>query len=69
MGRDADIRGTTLFNVNEQDYEAIHSGIVAALEKGKLRAIIDMTLPLAEAARAHQLVMEGDSHGKIVLIP
>jgi len=69
MSRDADIRGMTLFNVNDQDYEAIHHGIVEALEKGKLKAIIDMKLPLAEAARAHQLVIEGDSHGKIVLIP
>jgi NADPH:quinone reductase len=69
MSRDADIRGMTLFNVNDQDYQAIHSGIVAALEKGRLKPIIETTLPLAEAARAHQLVMEGDSHGKIVLIP
>ncbi|HEV8607131.1 MAG TPA: NADPH:quinone reductase [Tepidisphaeraceae bacterium] len=69
MSRDADIRGMTLFNVNDQDYEAIHAGIVAMLEKGGLKAIIDMTLPLAEAARAHKLVLEGESHGKIVLIP
>ena len=69
MSRDADIRGMTLFNVNDQDYEAIHQGIVAELEKGKLKPIVEMKLPLAEAARAHQLVMEGDSHGKIVLNP
>jgi NADPH2:quinone reductase len=69
MSRDADIRGMTLFNVNDQDYEAIHAGIVAMLEKGRLKAIIDMTLPLAEAARAHKLVLEGESHGKIILIP
>jgi NADPH:quinone reductase len=69
MSRDADIRGMTLFNVNDEDYEAIHTGIVAALEKGRLKPIIDMRLPLAEAPKAHQLVMEGDSHGKIVLIP
>ena len=69
MSRDAEIRGMTIMNLNDQDYQAIHTGIVAALEKGKLKPIIDMTLPLAEAARAHQLVMEGDSHGKIVLIP
>jgi NADPH:quinone reductase-like Zn-dependent oxidoreductase len=59
----------TLFNVNDQEYEAIHTGIVAAVEKGKLKPIIDAKLPLAEAARAHHLVMEGESHGKIVLIP
>jgi NADPH2:quinone reductase len=69
MTRDADIRGMTLFNVNDQDYEAIHHGIVTALEKGKLKPIVDMKLPMAEAARAHQLVIEGDSHGKIVLLP
>jgi NADPH2:quinone reductase len=69
MGRDADIRGMTINNLNDQDYEAIHTGIVAAVEKGRLKPIIETTLPLAEAARAHQLVMEGDSHGKIILIP
>jgi NADPH:quinone reductase len=69
MTRDADIRGMTLFNVNDQDYEAIHHGIVTALEKGKLKPIVDMKLPMAEAARAHQLMIEGDSHGKIVLLP
>jgi NADPH2:quinone reductase len=69
MTRDADIRGMTINNLNDQDYEAIHSGIVATLEKGRLKAIIDTTLPLAEAARAHKMVLEGESHGKIVLIP
>jgi len=69
MSRDADIRGMTIMNLTDQDYEAIQTGIVAAVEKGKLKPVIDMKLPLAEAARAHQLVMEGESHGKIVLIP
>jgi len=69
MTRDADIRGMTILNLDDQDYEAIHVGIVAAVEKGRLKPIIQMKLPLAEAARAHQLVLEGDSHGKIVLIP
>ena len=69
MSRDADIRGMTIMNLSDQDYEAIQTGIVAAVEQGKLKPIIDMKLPLAEAARAHQLVMEGESHGKIVLIP
>src|SRR5258706_204321 len=66
MSRDADIRGMTINNLSDQDYEAIHTGIAAAVEKGKLKPIIDMKLPLAEAARAHQLVLEGESHGKIV---
>jgi len=31
--------------------------------------VINQELPLAEAPRAHQLVMEPGSYGKIVLIP
>jgi NADPH2:quinone reductase len=69
MSRDADIRGMTLFNVNDADYRSIHAAIVAHLENGTLRPIIDEQMPLADAPRAHQAVMEGNSHGKIVLIP
>jgi NADPH2:quinone reductase len=69
MSRDADIRGMTLFNVNDQDYQAIHTGIVGELEKGRLKPIIDARLPLGEASQAHKMVLEGDSHGKIVLVP
>jgi hypothetical protein len=30
---------------------------------------VGVELPLAEAPRAHQLVMEPGAHGKIVLVP
>lgn len=69
MVRDADIRGMTLFNLNDAEYRGIHAAIVAHLENGTLRPIIDEQMPLADAPRAHQSVMEGNSHGKIVLIP
>jgi NADPH2:quinone reductase len=68
MGRDADIRGMTLWNVTEAQLHAIHSALYAGLENQTLRPIIQAEIPLAEAPRAHELVMEGNSHGKIVLI-
>ena len=37
------------------------------LEEGKLTVMIDDILPFEEAARAHQIIEEGRSHGKILL--
>jgi NADPH:quinone reductase-like Zn-dependent oxidoreductase len=39
------------------------------IESGKIRAVIDQTLPLAEARRAHQLMEERAQFGKLVLVP
>ena len=41
----------------------------ALIADGKLRPLVSTTLPLAEAARAHQLVEAGHVQGKIVLPP
>jgi NADPH:quinone reductase-like Zn-dependent oxidoreductase len=43
--------------------------IVKLVEEGKLRPILDRVLPLAEAARAQQLLEERAQFGKIVLQP
>jgi len=43
--------------------------IVKLVEEGKLRPILDRVLPLAEAARAQQLLEERAQFGKIVLRP
>lgn len=69
MARDAVILGMTLFNATEQELASIHAGLGAALESGVARPVIDEEVPLAEAARAHEEVMQGGSYGKIVLIP
>ena len=39
------------------------------IESGKLRAVIDQTLPLQEAKRAHELMQNRLQFGKLVLIP
>ena len=69
MRRDASILGMTLMNANDRDLAAIHAALVAGLENGALRPIVRTELPLAEAPRAHQLVMEAGAFGKIVLVP
>jgi NADPH2:quinone reductase len=69
MSRDADIRGMTLMNASNAELAAVHAAIRAGLELGTLRPIIETRLRLPEAAKAHVEVLEGNSHGKIVLLP
>jgi NADPH2:quinone reductase len=69
MGRDAAIFGMSLFNASEADLASIHAALTAGLENGALRPIIKKEFPLADAALAHQAVMEAGALGKIILIP
>jgi NADPH2:quinone reductase len=69
MVRDADIRGMTIMNLTDPELYAIHRAIGAALEAGILQPIIDHEMPLSDAAKAHREILEGNSQGKIVLIP
>jgi NADPH:quinone reductase-like Zn-dependent oxidoreductase len=39
------------------------------VERGQLRAVIDRTLPLSEARRAHELMQDRAQFGKLVLVP
>jgi NADPH2:quinone reductase len=69
MAREASILGLILFAATDADLREIHAAIVAGLENGTLRPVVRLELPLAEAPRAHQLVMEPGAYGKIVLVP
>jgi len=69
MMRDAEIRGMLLFNFGAEEKASIHAALGAGLENGTLKPVIHCELPLAEAPRAHQLIMEPGAHGKIILIP
>jgi NADPH2:quinone reductase len=69
MSREASILGLTLFAATERDLTEIHAAIFAGLENGSLRPIVGQEIPLHEAAKAHQAVMESGAYGKIVLIP
>ena len=39
------------------------------VESGQIRAVVDRTLPLAEARKAHELMEERAQFGKLVLVP
>jgi NADPH2:quinone reductase len=69
MARDAAILGMVLFNASQQELAEAHAAIVTGLQRGELRPVVGKDLPLAEASRAHELVMEPGSYGKIVLVP
>jgi NADPH:quinone reductase len=69
MMREASIFGMTMWIANDADLVEVHSAIVAGLENGALRPVIGQEMPLAEASRAHQLVLEPGAYGKIVLVP
>ena len=68
MGRDAAMLGMTLFNASRQrprgnprrDYSP-------ASPNGTLNPVVGREMPLADAARAHEAVMEPGALGKIVL--
>jgi NADPH2:quinone reductase len=69
MGRDASIIGMSLTNGSPQELSAIHAALVAGLENGTLRPVVGREMPLADAARAHEAVMQPGAYGKLVLIP
>jgi len=69
MSRDAAVLGLVLFNTPPDDMAQIHKALVAGLEDGTLRPVVNKVLPLAEAPRAHADVMAPGAFGKIVLSP
>ena len=69
MGRDAAILGMTLFNATPADLVSCHAALVAGLSNGTLNPVVGREFPLADAARAHEAVMEPGAFGKIVLVP
>lgn len=69
MNKNAAIVGVALFNTTPAQLVAAHAAIVEGLRNGSLRPVIAEELPLAQAARSHEVVMENGHHGKVVLVP
>ncbi|HUG37314.1 MAG TPA: zinc-binding dehydrogenase, partial [Candidatus Limnocylindrales bacterium] len=68
MNRNADIRGMAYGHASPRQLAGIHAALVEGLENGSLRPVIAQEFPLAQAAKAHEAVMEPGHHGKVVLV-
>lgn len=69
MSRDSSIIGMSLHNAGPADLAEIHAALHAGLESGALSPVVGREMPLAQAARAHELIMQPGARGKIVLTP
>jgi NADPH2:quinone reductase len=69
MTKDVSVFGLALWGIPADDIRRAHDAIIAGLDNGALNPVVGTELPLKEAARAHQQVMEPGAKGKIVLIP
>jgi len=69
MNKDAAILGMALNHATPAQLAGIHAALVEGLRNGSLRPVIAQELPLAQAARGHEVVMEPGHHGKVVLVP
>lgn len=67
MGKDATVVGMALWNTTPADLRRAYRAIEAGLTIGTLTPLVSMELPLHEAPRAHQLILEPGAKGKIVL--
>ena len=69
MSKDAAIVGMALWNTSPSDWTRAYRAIEAGLESGTLAPLVSVEMPLADAARSQELILEPGAKGKIVLIP
>ena len=69
MTKDVSVFGLALWGIPADDVRRAHQAIIAGLESGALKPVVGTEMPLADAALAHQRVMEPGARGKIVLLP
>jgi len=67
MTKDATIYGMSLYNSSQADRNEIHAAIYNGLSEGFISPVVREKIPLTEAPRAHQAVIENKAFGKIVL--
>ncbi len=67
MTKDATIAGFAIVTLAAEESEVIHRALAPGLADGTLRPVVGQEFPLAEAARAHEAVMQSGAAGKIVL--
>ena len=68
MGKEAAILGMSLWNTTPDALRRAFAAIEAGLANGTLAPVVSKELPLGDAARGHELVMQPGARGKIVLL-
>ena len=69
MNAEGAILGMRMPNVRPGELEAARAAVDAGLRSGVLKPVVGRELPLAEAPRAHRLLMERPALGRLVLVP
>ncbi|MFQ3612824.1 MAG: NADPH:quinone reductase [Cyanobacteriota bacterium] len=69
MSQESSILGVMLYKASPKEMQSIHAAIGAGLRSGTLNPVTGRELDLADAAQAHQAVLESGAYGKILLIP
>ncbi len=69
MAREAEILGVMLWQMTADEYAEAHTAIQAGLGSGVVKPVVANELPLEQAAKAHEMVLQAGVGGKIVLIP
>jgi NADPH2:quinone reductase len=69
MMKNLDVRGLALFNGSRAQMEEIMTDLLSGLADGSLCPVVGREMPLADAAKAHEAVLEPGAYGKIVLAP
>ena len=67
--QNANILGMALTHASPFELAGIHAALVEGLRNGSLRPVIAQELPLSQAARSHEAVLEPGHHGKVILVP
>jgi NADPH2:quinone reductase len=72
MGKNASLSGVYLgaeLAVNRERAWAMIASLIPRVASGELKAVIDSTFPLSEAAAAHRHIESRKAFGRVVLIP
>jgi len=69
MMKELDVRGLALFNGSRAQMVSIMTDLLSGLADGSLRPVVGREMPLADATKSHEAVLEPGAFGKIVLLP
>lgn len=66
---EGDVRGVALAKTRPEEWKIIHAAIQAGLRASTLQPLVEQTIPLGEASRAHVQIMGSTRLGNLVLLP